>query len=1026
MVQRDACTTNWGCTTQLEGILMMLRPIGLLVVLIPILLAGRPASGAEEPLKPLVLSSERGQIAFSPDNGSILGVAEQGKPCGLHSGEQGLWQVRFQDGSQLSAAEFSASSTERPFRSEATGLGSLRMTYHAPELDVLVTVTASAEGIEFVGQLTPRAKTVLDFALPARMRFNPDELVRLVCPNDGNQAVGTAFLGSFFKAQAQPTSWKSHGTGPKAYRLLTGGDLISREVQDPPVALRVTDEGQKWFGKGLSDRVARSKAIVNRVSAPAQVDLVLVDSPNGPYLAAGRLGGQGRLWRLGGMVGRDEEPLALAMLSAVIDRLIAQRPADRDKIGLLSLQAGPPAGSWATVPVQQWLEMLRKKTPEGAKVKLVELKSVRQLKAAQTDGSFLAILNPYGELYPVEKEGDIESGVKAVGRYVRKGGNWFEVGGYSFHAELLPGNRYYEYGIPYPAAFADFFHFETTGGTAALYRVQPRTWKPWQGVTDPRAVFVPGRIACGADEKGGWCDRPFATFVSAGQTWDTPRVRLVLGGSAKEHLHAYCQANAIERRLEDKMSAEVLGKFKNSVLVYYAGKCQEKLAHLDLLPVPTQVHFADYLKGGFDKEYPDHLPPKADFGSPQEFRTLFDRAHALGHLVMPYTNPTWWCDGPMGPTFEQHGDAPLLKTLDGKLSHEQYSKNHGFTICHWHPAIRAANLKTVEQFRQEYPVDILFQDQCGARRWHYDTNPASPTPYAYIEGLLSMIDEDSQTVPLSTESGWDRVVNAEAQLCGMTWSIVPTEHGPSWRRLMKETYDPATWEIFPVAQYIAHDKTAMLHHDLGQFVTNREVLSWTLGLGFSLSYRLSASGLKHDSTYHWLRWLDRLQKSVCARYIGQPVERFRHDRGPQPTVADDGVLRVQYGPVGILANLGPRPRQEAGQMLAPYGFYAKTSSMVAGNFKTLGGIDFGDEGISFVTETKGGKLDIWVYAPAEQEVAVLLPPQAAGSLRLVFDEGPEAQTTVRSGAHVFRLPSPKQPPSKPGVKYLWHAVAPNR
>ena len=133
-------------------------------------------------------------------------------------------------------------------------------------------------------------------------------------------------------------------------------------------------------------------------------------------------------------------------------------------------------------------------------------------------------------------------------------------------------------------------------------------------------------------------------------------------------------------------------------------------------------------------------------------------------MVMPYTNPTWWCDGPKGPTFERYGEAPLLKNLQGKPTFERYDRNTGFTVCHWHPAVREANAKTLRQFREDYPVDVLFQDQCGARGWQYDTNPASPTPCAYSEGLLSMIDEDSRSVPLSTECGWDRVVNAESQI----------------------------------------------------------------------------------------------------------------------------------------------------------------------------------------------------------------------------------------------------------------------
>ncbi len=440
--------------------------------------------------------------------------------------------------------------------------------------------------------------------------------------------------------------------------------------------------------------------------------------------------------------------------------------------------------------------------------------------------------------------------------------------GYPFFGELRPTRGACKYECGYPPAFADFFHLQTTAGSAAVFRVQPRHWAPWEGAQNHQAIFVPGRIACGGDDRGGWCDRPFAAYVAPKQTWRCPVVRLTVGSSAQESLQAYGRANGIVRRLEDKMSHEMLEKFKRSVLVYYAGNCNELLRHLYLLPVPTQIHTAEYLQGGFDKQYPDHLPPRADFGTPEAFRQFFDQAHAMGHLVVPYTNPTWWCDGPKGPTFARFGEAPLLKTLDGRVSPERYVQNTGFTVCHWHPAVQEANRRTTTQFRQEYPVDVLFQDQCGARGWQYDANPASPTPAAYTEGLLSMIDEDCRRVPLSTESGWDRVINAESQLCGLTFELMPSDG----RSLLKHRYDPTTWEIFPLAQYLAHDKLAMIHHDLGQFVMDREKVSWTLGLGYAMSYRLQAPALNDPAARQWLLWLDRLQKSVCAA-LHRPTAR---------------------------------------------------------------------------------------------------------------------------------------------------------
>ena len=246
---------------------------------------------------------------------------------------------------------------------------------------------------------------------------------------------------------------------------------------------------------------------------------------------------------------------------------------------------------------------------------------------------------------------------------------------------------------------------------------------------------MPGRSAFGGDAQGGWIDRSFATYVAPETEWSTPRVRLAAERSAVDSLEDYARANGLQKRLSDKLPPDLLDRFRKAVLVKYNGNARELITGLPKLPVPSLIHISDYVKGGFDKQYPDHLPPRASFGSPAELRELFDKAHALGHLMMPYTNPTWWCDHPRGPTFVAAGEAPLARGLDGKPYHEVYGRNDGWTTTPWHPAVQAANRTLRSQFTRDYPVDILFQDQCGARTWVYDRNPASPTPYAYAEGL---------------------------------------------------------------------------------------------------------------------------------------------------------------------------------------------------------------------------------------------------------------------------------------------------
>jgi len=969
----------------------------------------------------VVFSGETFAAAFSDVNGSVRSVSMRGRSGSiLQSGEEGLWRATYKEGGDVNAADFAADSATRSFRWSAdTADETLHLSYTSPDIAVTVTVARRADGVDFTARVEPASKTVLEFALPARLRFAPDQMERLVCPLNANESVGAAFRPAFFERQSadHPVGWQTKVAGPSGYISLLGASLVMRADNDPPVPVSVTADGRTWLGAELAGKWDGKLAIANRPPPRDQAALVLVDSPNGPYFYGAPLSRRGSLFRIGGRVETDQAQLAIDVVTATLEHLAATSQAGRPRIGLVALEHGPRTGGWTVVPVTDWRDRLGASTAiQAAGLQVVELRTARAMLDALAGTDFLAVLNPYGEFTPVLEETGMPGTVAAVGRYVRAGGNWFEVGGYPFYYELRP-TYYYSCATPYPPAFADFLHLDASAGSASLYGVQPMQWQPWDGAGNPAAIFVPGRLAWGGDERGGYCERAFGTHIGRGSRWQSPAVRLVLGNPAVNDLNAYCQANQITRSLESKMSPATLAAFKQSVLVFFDGTSHEMLAHLDQLPAPSLIHFTRYLKGGFDKEYPDHLPPNPAFGTPAEFQALLSRCRELGHLVMPYTNPTWWCDHPRGPTFLREGEAPLLRRLDGSLSYERYGANDGYTVCHWHPAVQAANRLTVRQFTEDYPIDVLFQDQCGARDWQYDTNPASPTPFAYSEGIVSMVAEDSRTKPLSTENGWDRIVNYESQLCGMTWSIVPTKSAPAWRTFLKERFAPQTWEIFPLAQYIAHDKTAMVHHDLGQFVTDDEVLAWTLGLGYCMSYRIRASSLDQASSRQWLLWLDRLQKSVCSRFVGEPVRAFVHDRGANPTFENDGLLRATYGPVEIVANLNAHPMLSGSYELASHGFRATAPGVVAANLKSVGAMDMGDEAVSFVVEGDAAKAELWIYSRGDRDVTIELPESMTGQATLRMDSRPATNVTVQGRTLALHLGSRPDP-----TRYLWHGV----
>ena len=123
------------------------------------------------------------------------------------------------------------------------------MRYRCADVDVVVTATGTDQHLDLQAQIQPHTAVALEFALPARLRFDPKQLVRLVCPADGNQSVGTAFRGPFFEPQDEesPSGWTSKQAGPQGYRLLYGGPLVYRPDADPPVVLRVTEQGKAWL-----------------------------------------------------------------------------------------------------------------------------------------------------------------------------------------------------------------------------------------------------------------------------------------------------------------------------------------------------------------------------------------------------------------------------------------------------------------------------------------------------------------------------------------------------------------------------------------------------------------------------------------------------------------------------------------------------------------------------------------------------------------------------------------------------------
>ena len=407
----------------------MIRARFPLVLIIPVTFA--------QAVQP-VLTSPSGNVAFSREHGAITTVTPTGQTGSIwQSGEDGLWSARFADGSTLSALNFHATNALRSFAcAPVAGQDAWTFTYRAPEITVRVNAHARPDGIELTADLFPAKQLLLRFDLPGRLRFAPESVTRFIMPHNGNTGLGLALNHRFFEAQPEhrPSGWRAVTAGPSGYRRLYGDNLVQRKDHDAAVPITVTEEGKRWFSATTVARANQTAVVVNRPPTASQADLVLVDSPNGPYFSASRLGGtQGGLWRIGGGVQKEEAPTALALVTATVAKLAAVPDTPRTRIGLVSLVNGPERGAWCHVTVAEWRDRLTAIAARSrGRLTFTELTSPHAMLTAARASDYLCILNPYGESIPAPTDDGLPETLDALRAYVKAGGHWFEVGGHPF------------------------------------------------------------------------------------------------------------------------------------------------------------------------------------------------------------------------------------------------------------------------------------------------------------------------------------------------------------------------------------------------------------------------------------------------------------------------------------------------------------------------------------------------------------------------------------------------------------------
>ncbi len=471
---------------------------------------------------------------------------------------------------------------------------------------------------------------------------------------------------------------------------------------------------------------------------------------------------------------------------------------------------------------------------------------------------------------------------------------------------------------PSKGAFADYLALDLGRGSLALYSVNPAPapLAPVElGFTHARAG------ACGG---ASFCLRhAFATWITPGRSWLSPVVRIRTGDPVERSILDYRGANGIDGypSAAAKLGARLWTLARAPLVKIDPAKGLPPLSQwapaLARLPSPALLHPAGLQAGGFDANDPDFLPPDPRWGTQDDFEAAIADAHRLGQLVMPYLNAGWW--DAASPTVRSLPAGQTIASIsvqsrDGRPATERFGSKVGYVVSAWAPTVRARFASLAGQFASS---DCLFFDQAGSRAWRYDFNPASPTPLAYQDGWLRLFAPLSRRCVMA-EDGWDRLAASFSGFHGGL-ELMDREF-----RYPDRTWGAGTWEAFPLALWLLHDKVLLYQHDLCEctFTTDPQILTWNLAYGFLLSYTWDEQTHSLDSP--WLPVVAAFQRALGPHYAGVALTSYRQLAA--------GVTETRFGRYAVVANRTGSPYRVGGMSIAPGGFLARTDDgrLVAG------------------------------------------------------------------------------------------------
>ncbi|MDD3154588.1 MAG: hypothetical protein PHS41_06950 [Victivallaceae bacterium] len=870
---------------------------------------------------------------------------------------------------------------------------------------------------------------MIKIAAPAYWTFPMKEMKRFVYPTQANWSMGICFLPSFFEKRTGKDRIHSPRRAPfngmqRLFKSHTEG-IPNKEFKQKS-HVRPTPEKMGFYNETEKSEFLRNLCRISwKQSNPDAFEHKFLCTVNDekPLLIATQFQGTGYLFQPQTVNQNETERVSLFknMLFHTLCALKRQNPELFQNKKILFLEySNMPAMVTGFDPVsldiKNWnglLPQLRKKLDLPVE-KISDLEALRQ--ALSTPDAI--IINPYGNIFPSADGTNFAGDLEKIRSFVKDGGIWWESGARSFDT-LLTEKEYAQFDreARYPSAAADYTCVEYQNHCIAIYGIQPTMRFPY----DRERAAIPKSYDLRGSADGAKYKHNFVTWIDqhSKQAWNSSPIRVAFGfQTPQEGIAAYEKTLELNRTLADKVKPDILARMLNSVLFcVWHDDAASNMRSFQALPPNNIAHFIGALASRFDANYPEHLPPSEKWGTLEDLRELVATGHKNGHLVMPYTNTTWWLpheNRQLSPSQKKWNDRKteiMSLNPDGTPSWRRGRTGVGWALNFYHPYVQAASLKVTKDFAQ-FGCDMVFMDEMGGHPWKYDFNKLEPWPATALDARISMCWDSSKVIPTATEEGHDRLLNFNTLFCGGTWKTFPNRTFETQRYVHQ--YRSQDWQYWPAFLWVGHDKALFTLHDLNVQMAGFEELSLALSLGYKMKGIVTATS--PQDRVEWAYFLDAIQKTVAKEYEGKKLQKFLYPFESGNAPYRNRVVYAEYGAqVRMICNHSaeeielknldlPFPAEELAwlqkQVLPPYGFYGSTANGKCG-YLAQQGARFG-----FALAQEGNAYRGAVFTRSEQKT-FLLPAQSEWPVGAFSGSSGKLKVARSdSGSMEFTLPFP--------------------